>query len=233
MDCLEFREQIGADPARLDEAASAHEQACPACAAYARRLRRSEPVIAEALRFDVAGVRAGRLRPAAHRSGAGARGWAAAASIAVAAAAIWIGLQFLPSDDPVRLAAAVEDHWQHEPESWLRTDLPVAASVLEAALSGDARVDLERLSVVSYARSCLINGRWVPHLVVQGDAGPVMLLLMSREALAGEMPLDLPEEGLRGMIVPLDEGSVAILGDDEESFETLRRDVAAAVEWTI
>lgn len=231
MDCLEFREQLGADPARLDAAVTAHEQACPACAAYARRLRKSEAVIAEALRFDVAGIRAGRPRPAAHRPAA--RRWAAAASVAAAAAAIWFGLQFLPSDNPARLAAAVQNHWQHEPESWVRTDLPVAASVLEAALGGDARVALEQLSIVSYARSCLINGRWVPHLVVQGDAGPVMLLLMSREALAGQMPLDLPEEGLRGMIVPLDEGSVAIIGNDAESFETLQRDVAAAVEWAI
>lgn len=233
MDCGEFREQIGADPARLGDVAAAHEQACPACAAYARRLRKSEPLIAAALRFDVADVRQGRTRPAARRLGAGPRVWAAAASVAATAAAVWIGLQFVPSQDPVLLAAAVVDHWQHEPQAWVRTDFPVAASVLDAALGDDVRIDLERLNVVSYARSCFVNGRWVPHLVVQGDAGPVMLLLMPRQGLTEEVPLDLPEQGLRGLILPLEQGSVAILGEAAESFEALRRDVTSAVEWTI
>jgi Protein of unknown function (DUF3379) len=233
MKCVEFREQIGADPAQPDEAADAHQRACPACAAYARRLRRSEPLIAAALRFDVARARQGNSRPAARRVGSGPRVWAAAASVAAAVAAIWVGLQFVPSHDPVRLATAVENHWQHEPESWVRTDTPVAAAVLEAALGGKARVDLERLHVVSYARSCLVNGRWVPHLVVQGDAGPVMLLLMPKETLAQEQPLDLPEQGLRGTILPVGQGSVAILGEEGEAFESLRREVSSAVEWTI
>lgn len=233
MDCVEFREHIGADPAELGETAAAHEQGCPACAAYARRLRKSEPLIAAALRFDVAAVRRDRARPAARHRGAEPRLWVAAASLTVAAAAIWIGLRFVPSHDPALLATAVEDHWQHESESWVRTDVPVAASVLDAALSDDVRIDLERLNVVSYARSCLVNGRWVPHLVVQGDAGPIMLLLMPRQNLEEEVPLDLPAQGLRGLIVPLEQGSFAILGEDTESFETVRRDVTAAVEWTI
>ncbi len=142
-------------------------------------------------------------------------------------------MTFVPSGDPDRLVAAVQDHWYHEPASWVQTSSPVNTAALEMALSGSAQVDLDRLNVVSYARSCLVNGRWVPHLVVQGEAGPVMLLLLSRENVAEPLPLDLPEEGLHGLIMPLEEGSIAILGDDEESLESLQEDVTAAVEWTI
>ena len=234
MDCQEYRERIEADPARVDEAGAAHERDCEACAAYAQRLRASERLIGQALRFDVARVREHDGPSTSPQPRASMRtGWAMAASAAIAAVGVWLVLTYLPSSDPERLVAAVEDHWYHEPESWVRTGAPVGASVLETALAGSARVDLERLNVVSYARSCLVNGRWVPHLVVQGRAGPVMLLLLSGEDIDEPLPLDLPEEGLHGLIMPLDEGSIAILGEDQESFESLQEDVAAAVEWTI
>lgn len=233
MQCKEFRERIGADPALLDETCAGHERECSSCAAYARRLRSSEKLIAAALHFDVAGVQRGGVAAAPRRLMPQARAWAAAASVAIAAIALWLGLELVPSDEPARLAEAVQNHWYEEPQSWVRSTTPVAASVLEAALGDVARVDLSRLDVVSYARSCLMNGRWVPHLVLQGESGPVMLLLLSAEPLSGPLPLDIPEESLRGLIVPLEQGSVAILGNDEEPFEDLQREVTSAVEWTI
>ena len=234
MDCQNFRQHIESDPAAIDEAVSAHERDCAACAAYAQRMRASERLIGDALRFDVAPVR-GQSRSASAPVPRKTIGtvWAMAASAAAAAVAVWLGLTFLPSEDPVQLAQAVQEHWYHEPESWVQTSRPVAAAALETALSGEASVDIEQLDVLSYARSCLVNGRWVPHLVVQGEAGPVMLLLLSREFLSEPLPLDLPDEGLRGVIMPLDDGSVAILGADEETLESLQQDVADAVEWTI
>lgn len=231
MDCQEFREHIGADPAQWHEACAAHERSCAACAAYARRLRASERLIAAALRFDVAALRARRARVPAARVAFAPRALAAAASVAVAAVAVWLGLTFIPTQDPARLAEVVQNHWYHEPESWVRSEAPVPASVLDAVLDEDARIDLERLRVVSYARSCLVNGRWVPHLVVQGRAGPVMVLLLPRDTLAEAVPLGLPDEGLRGVIVPLGQGSVAILAEEEEPLEALRREVVQSVEW--
>ena len=234
MDCQEYRQRIEADPAWTDEAGAAHERDCGACAAYARRLRASERLISEALRFDVASVREQDGASTAPRSQSSMRTtWAMAASAAVAAVGVWLVLNYVPSGNPERLVAAVQDHWYHEPESWVQTSSPVNTSTLETALSGSARVDLDRLNVVSYARSCLVNGRWVPHLVVQGEAGPVMLLLLSREDVSEPLPLDLPQEGLHGLIMPLDEGSIAILGDDGESLESLQQNVADAVEWAI
>lgn len=234
MDCQEYRQRIETDPAWTDEASAEHERDCGSCAAYARRLRESERLINQALRFDVASVREHDRASNAPTPRSPVRmTWAMAASVAVAAVGVWLVLTFVPSSDPQRLVAAVQDHWYHEPESWVQTSSPVSPATLDTALSGTARVDLDSLNVVSYARSCLVNGRWVPHLVVQGEAGPVMLLLLSREDIDEPLPLDLPQEGLHGLIMPLDEGSIAILGEDEESLESLQEDVSAAVEWTI
>jgi hypothetical protein len=234
MDCTTFRERIGADPAECDEGAAAHERQCPACAAYARRVRAAESLIAQALRFDVGAPRQAESGPASAQR---RRDWATA-SVAVAAAsiaamAVWLGVSITPSDDPAVLAAEVLDHWRHEPYSWVRSDTPVDENVLAAVLANHASVDRVGMSVISYARSCLINGHWVPHLVVQGETGPVMVLLLSRESLAEAMPLDLAAEGLRGLILPLGEGSVAILGDDGEDLQSVQEDIAGAVEWTI
>jgi hypothetical protein len=38
---------------------------------------------------------------------------------------------------------------------------------------------------------------------------------------------------LRGVIVPVDVGSIAILGDDAELLETIEQDVSDAVSWSI
>ncbi|HEX9876721.1 MAG TPA: DUF3379 family protein [Gammaproteobacteria bacterium] len=235
MDCTTFRERIGADPAECDERAAAHERQCPACAAYARRVRAAENLIAQALRFDVSALRRAESRPASAKRRR--RDWATAtvavAAAAIAAMAVWLGVSITPSDDPVVLAAEVLDHWRHEPYSWVRSDTPVGENVLAAVLAEHASIDRVGMSVITYARSCLINGHWVPHLVVQGEAGPVMVLLLSREILAETMPLDLAAEGLRGLILPLGEGSVAILGDDAEDLQSVQEDIAGAVEWTI
>jgi hypothetical protein len=232
MDCELFRERLGADPASLDEAGITHERGCTACAAYAKRLRASEALIADALRFDVARIKA-KLAATKATAAERRRGpWYAAAAAVAAAVAVWLGTTFVPSTDPNRLAIVVQDHWHHEPAAWVRTDAAVSPVVVAAALGGQARVDLERLNVVSYARSCLVNGHWVPHLVVQGEAGPIMVLLLPREHLSAPLPLELPEDGLRGELLPLDSGSVAILGAADESFESVRQAVTDAVEWT-
>ena len=233
MECETFRERIGADPGDLDGECAEHERSCAPCAAYAARVRASERLIHEALRFDVERVRKPAASSAKPVRAATPPRWALAASVVAAGIALWVGSRFVPNDDPVALAAAVEEHWSHEPESWVRTSTPVAGSVLEAALGDGVSIDAERLNVVSYARSCLVNGRWVPHLVVQGDAGPVMVLLMADEQIAEEIPLDIPEEGLRGLIIPVDDGSIAILGDDAESLETIEQNVSDAVSWSI
>ena len=92
---------------------------------------------------------------------------------------------------------------------------------------------MSRLGLLSYAQSCLVRGEWIPHLVVQGERGPIMLLLLPHERVTEPVPLELPEEGFSGVIVPLGEGSVAVMGEEGEPLELIRERLAAAVEWSI
>nr|NIS41235.1 DUF3379 domain-containing protein [Desulfuromonadales bacterium] len=72
-------------------------------------------------------------------------------------------------------------------------------------------------SLISYAQSCIINGRTVPHLVVQGAKGPVTVLLMPEEEV-GEA-IELRGENIQGVILPVGDGSIAIIGEAEERIE--------------
>ena len=60
-----------------------------------------------------------------------------------------------------------------------------------------------------------------------------MLLLLPHESVAEPLPLDLPEEGLQGVILPVGAGSIAVLGTDGEPLEPIRQRISDSVEWSI
>lgn len=230
MDCEQFRTEIEADPAELTAGAAAHEAQCAECAAYAERMRNAEALIARALRFDVAAVRRGAV-PSPRRVRSLGAGWLAVAAALVGGVAVWLGEHYESRADPDQLVAAVIEHWPLEPESWVVTHDAVAQSAFEQVTSSQARIDRDRLGLVSYAHLCYVDGHWIPHLVVQGKAGPVMVLLLPGEELGSQRAFTLPSARLKGILIPLGKGTVAVLGTDQEPLEPLRERVSAAVHW--
>jgi len=235
MDCTTVRERIEADPAHLDNDSALHLADCAACAAYAERVRNAEWLIHEALRFDVAALKQSAApKPAARWTIVySQRVWGGIAATLVVGLALWFGNFVGPSVDHSQLVAEVEAHWYEEPQSWARTDVQVSPASLAEVVSGSAEIDINGLGLLSYAMTCFVRGEWVPHLVMQGERGPVMLLLLPHERVSGPVPLELPEEGLSGVIIPLGEGSIAVMGEAGESIEPIRERLRTAVEWSI
>lgn len=234
MNCSDLRERLNQDPSSPNEAFERHASACPACRAYLARLLRAETLIGRALRFDTAAI--GSRTPSAAMPLLGSRWISLAAGFAacVLAGLTLFGLHLSRAElDPAELALAVTDHWDHEPGSWARTDFAVPADLLGQVLAGTARLDRSRLETVSFARSCLIGGRRVPHLVVQGERGPYMIVLFADRRLETAVPLELASEGLAGHLLPVGAGSIAVLGAPTEELERMERTVSAAFEWTI
>jgi hypothetical protein len=87
------------------------------------------------------------------------------------------------------------------------------------------------VGLVTYAQSCIINGKSIPHLVIQGVHGPVTLLLMPEESV--NAPVSLMGESVNGVILPHGDGSIAIIGEREERIQDLEQKVVEAVEWSI
>ncbi|MGI9259144.1 MAG: DUF3379 family protein [Gammaproteobacteria bacterium] len=235
MDCTLVRERIEADPAHLDDAAVAHLQECAACSAYADRVNNAERLINEALRFDVSALKDKAAKSTVaeslfvrYRFSLG--GVAAALVVGLS---VWFGTSIAPSTDSAELVAEVVQHWYEEPGSWVQTDVQVSAASLEQVVSGQVEIDLTELGLLSYAQSCFVRGEWVPHLVMQGEQGPVMLLLLPHESVDEPLPLALPDEGLSGVIVPHGEGSIAIMGEDSEPLPPIQDRLGDSVEWSI
>ena len=128
------------------------------------------------------------------------------------------------------LADEVLAHLDHEPRSLRVTDVPVSDRRLQRAVPASMAVFDRDETLITYANPCIINGKRVPHLVVQGQHGPITILLMPEEKVDETTPLD--GDSVHGVILPVGEGSIAIIGPREESLEPIQENVRASLTWT-
>ena len=236
MSCETLRERLAEDPTRIDDEFNRHAEDCVACAAFRRRLLHAEALIETALRFDAGALSRAGVEPALilpRRSG-----WVSTLSAIAAGMLIgmvlwsfWDDSETISADE---LAAAVTAHWYREPGSWLVTDTPVAEAVFASVVDDAAQFDRATTTTITFAKTCLVAGELIPHLVVQGSEGPYMILLMPGRKLESPIPLELREEGLSGRIVPAGSGSIAVLGSDQaDDLDAVESSVVAAVDWII
>ena len=130
------------------------------------------------------------------------------------------------------LADQVLAHLDHEPYAWQVTSDQVPTSEVTGVMErADARVGGD-LGLVSYARSCKINGQSVPHLVVQGENGPVTIMIMPQESISEAITLE--DDRFHGTILPVGkDGSIAIIGRKGESIDDIRRRVDQSIGLSI
>ena len=128
------------------------------------------------------------------------------------------------------LADEVLAHLDHEPRSLVVTDVPVPERRLQRIVPASMAVFDRDETLITYANPCIINGKRVPHLVVQGQHGPITILLMPEEKVNKETPLD--GDTVHGVILPVGGGSIAIIGPREESLEPIQENVRASLTWT-
>jgi hypothetical protein len=82
---------------------------------------------------------------------------------------------------------------------------------------------------ITYAHSCRFRGHYVPHLVLQTDKGPVTVMLLRHEQVRA--PQTFREEGLNGIIVPAENGSIALLAQTDAGLEPLAQQMRRDVRW--
>jgi hypothetical protein len=235
MKCEEFRQAATGDPAAEATGLAGHAGVCPDCRGYLDRLRALDRDMRAAMALDAPEATIPALPATAdvvtmpRRASWARAGWIGLAA-SVALVAVFVvnrGEERLPGTS---LAEQVIAHLDHEPASLAVTSTPVSDSRFRA-VARPALVDVNRdIGLVTYAASCIINGREVPHLVVQGENGPVTLLLLPHETVARAIPLQ--GVAIEGLILPVGNGSVAIIGNRGESIDRWRERVAETIHWT-
>lgn len=240
MNCEEFKKAIAADPSASFEGGAGHIPACGSCAEYAAGMRALDARIAQALRIDTPDLKMPALPPITHdnvtdlpfvrkRRLAPPKWIAIAASVVLAAL---IGMQFIGSDPDAGLSLAEEvlAHVDHEPMALRPGNLPVSDATYAEAVSPVGTMNRD-IGLVTYARTCVINGNAVPHLVIRGEQGPITLLLMPEEMVDDAISLD--GDGVSGVILPVGSGSIALIGERGEDLAKVQQRVLESVAWSI
>lgn len=214
-DCRQARLHIGAAPHDLPAAVETHVAGCAACQRFLEETRGLDGRVRQALEVPLARF---RERPAPRRR------FAMAASVVLAL--MVAGGAWLLRPQSV-LAGEVARHIVHEAGSWEHIDrLPGEqfASVLEQA---GVRIDLS--VPVVYAAACDFRGSQVPHFVVTTASGPVTVMLLPHEKI--RMRSRFSEAGLHGVLIPVKDGSVAVVTRAGDVPESLAEEIAGGVRW--
>jgi len=142
-------------------------------------------------------------------------------------AALVIAFTLWLSRPPESLAAEIVTHVKGEPNSWQKTE-PVSTDRLDAVLRKSGVKLGEGMQPVVYASSCWFRGHFVPHFVEMTKDGPVTVMILLNEKVNAAQQFN--EEGFSGLLVPVRNGSVAVLSRTPMSLDQPARDVAKALQ---
>ena len=233
MNCDQYREAISGDPS-FDGGAE-HLSECGSCQAYRQEMIALDDKILRALSLNVPELNMPELPEnetsnvvslSSRRRFSPPTWFAMAATVVVAAL---IGIRFVGVDNQT-LAEEVLAHLDGEPNALVVTDIAVSderfRSVVPARIASMDR----NAGLITYAQSCEINGKDVPHLVIQGEHGPVTILLMPDEKIPSALPLE--GDTVHGVILPVGSGSIAIIGVREERLDLIEERVLKSVTWS-
>lgn len=241
MNCDEYREAFAADPAFEDD--TGHVAACAACAEFKAEILALNASIFQAMEIDVPELSMPDLPPidsveekvvsleSRRKPTLSMPAWIGIAATVTLAA--FIGIRYIPDSNisDAELADEILAHMDHEPWAMQATDVAVTNERLADVMASNGGTMRSDVGLVSYAQTCIINGRSIPHLVIQGEDGPITLLLMPEEMVS--MPVQLNGRGISGVILPVGDGSIALVGEKTFDVNDLKERVVNSVEWDI
>lgn len=246
MDSKDYKEIIAADPSAPIDVSGLDADQVAEAEAFRAEMRALDDRISKALAIDVPELRMPELpdvgedlggddgnvvnMPVGNKRHFSTPAWLGIAA-SIALVAVFAGRIFTGAESYDSLADEVIAHLDHEPVALTVTSTPVAERRLLNVVSRSG-VEIETdVGLVTYAKSCVINGKTVPHLVIQGKLGPITLLLMPDEKVDNAVPLT--GESINGVILPVGDGSIAIIGEREENLNEIEKRVVDSVTWTI
>ena len=234
MNCEDYIQAIGEDP-KYDGGAG-HVSECSECRTYRDEMRALDVSIGRALALEVPDLILPDLPDLENvvslsdRRRLSMPTWFAMAATILLA--VFFSVRFAGDDsvDHESLAAEVLAHVTHEPSALRVTDVAVSDDHLHEIVPANIAELDESAGLITYAASCPINGRNVPHLVIQGQQGPITIILMPDEKISSAIALN--DENQHGVILPVGDGSIAIVGGLDEALDEVQKQILQSVVWS-
>lgn len=233
MDCLNFRRQLLESPLRNEPQLLAHEQDCPTCAEFARRIRSQEARLRAVLNVAPPPELAERIQLAVSfepRRSLQQRRWLSmAAGLLLVVSAVSVSWYLSPLERrSLELADSVLHHvhdelqHMHEINHVGQRRLAQLFGAFGAQLHAD-------LGPVNFAAECLMRKKNGVHLVLPGQHGPVTVFFMPDETPT--QILTVADQRFRGQVVPTAWGSLAVVGEHGEVLDGIAERLLQAVDW--
>lgn len=235
MTCDEYKSAISAEPGALSGGIAKHAEECAECANFSRTMQSLDKLILRALQVEVPDLRipqlpsiddASNVVRLAPRKFSTPLWLGLAASIVLAA--VLVIRQVVPDSSYPSLEAEILAHVDHEPMALAVTTEGVAGWRLDSVVGPYAQMDA-MVGLITYARTCVIDGHAVPHLVLQGENGPVTLILLPDEMIDAARPIE--GESVVGILLPVGNGSIAIIGERDEPLEKIEQRIIQSMQW--
>ena len=234
MNCEDYKQTIGEDP-NFDGGAG-HLSECSECRTYRDEMRALDRTIGRALALKVPELKLPELPgmenvvSLSDRRRLSMPTWFAMAATILLA--VFFGVRFAGDDGVVygSLADEVLAHVSHEPSALRVTDVAVSDDHLHDVVPANIAEMDGSAGLITFAEICPINGRNVPHLVIQGQHGPITIILMPDEKVSSAIALD--DEHQHGVILPVGDGSIAIITGLDEALDEVQKKVLKSVVWS-
>jgi hypothetical protein len=235
MNCNDYKNALTAEPGFHDE--SGHAQTCADCRAYSdeilvldeKLIAAMEVSVPELIMPELPDIETENVVNLSSRRATPLPVWFAMAATVLLAAVVAIRMLGVGVSYGT-LEEQVLAHVDNEPSALLPSSTRVSDHQLGRAVPKDIATMNHNAGLITYAQSCSINGKDVPHLVIQGAHGPITILLMPEEKIAEATTLD--GVNIKGIILPVGNGSIAIIGDREEQLDQVKENVLDSVMWS-
>lgn len=239
MNCTDYKKALTAEPGFRDE--SRHVESCVDCQAYRDEIQVLDEKLIAAMAFsvpelnmpDLPNLETENVVDLSSRRPTRRPVWyamAASVLIAVIVAVRMIGTGALMEESYGTLEEQVLAHLDREPRALRASSTRVSDSQLSRVVPRNIASMNHEVGLITYAQSCSINGRAVPHLVIQGARGPITILLMPEEPLMEASTFE--GINIKGVLLPVGNGSIAIIGDREEQLDQVKENVLDSVMWS-
>jgi hypothetical protein len=248
MNCTDYKNALTAEPGFQDE--SRHAESCADCQAYSDEILALDKKLVAAMEISVpefvmpelADIETENVVSLSSRRATPLPVWFAMAASVLLAVVVGIRMTGPDVTDVLleehvameefsgTLAEQVLAHVDREPQALRASSTPVTDSQLSRVVPTNVASMNHRAGLITYAQSCRINGKMVPHLVIQGVRGPITILLMPEEKLAEATTLD--GVNIKGIMLPVGNGSIAIIGDRDEQLDEVKKNVLDSVVWS-